>query len=555
MYEMNRRQAMAAVGAFLALAACSTDGGSGDSGEAKKSDDFAANRDGAMSDYAAGKQFTAAAPLTFGILYNNHPFYPLKKDWLFWSELTKRTNVTLEPNVVPLSDYENKRSLLIGAGDAPMIIPKTYPGQETPFVASGAILPVSDYIDLMPNFKEKIARWNLEPDLDTIRQADGQFYLLPGLHEDYWVDYSLAIRADILDELGLEIPQTLDDLHNVLKAMKEKYPDSYPFSDRWSNPTPGGALLNQILGLAYGAHGGWGYLNGVTWDHTAQKFAYTGAMEQYKQMLQFLHTLVEEKLMDPESFTQQDDQAIQKLVSGKSFVISTNAQTLVNEYRPPLKKANPKAKLIKIPVPIGPLGPVKADATTTRLENGIMISKKARDSKNFVAMMQFIDWLWYSDEGQVFAKWGIEGTTFTKDASGKYQLAEDVDFVGLNPDASKHLQKDFGFSNGVFAYGGTTELLQSTFSEEEIEFQKVMNAREALPPAPPRPLTDEEREQASLWETPLKDHATQNTLNFILGKRSFDEWDAYVQELEAKNMSAYINLMNNAHERYKKEHG
>ena len=53
----------------------------------------------------------------------------------------------------------------------------------------------------------------------------------------------------------------------------------------------------------------------------------------------------------------------------------------------------------------------------TRLENGIMISKKARDSKNFVAMMQFIDWLWYSDEGQLFAKWGVEGTTYTKAAS------------------------------------------------------------------------------------------------------------------------------------------
>ncbi|WP_405393621.1 extracellular solute-binding protein [Microbispora hainanensis] len=555
MYEINRRQAMVAVGAFLALAACSTDGDSGDAGAKKSGDDFAANRDGAMADYGVGKTFKAAAPLTFSILYNNHPFYPIKNDWLFWSELTKRTNVTLEPNVVPLSDYENKRSLMIGAGDAPLIIPKTYPGQETPFVASGSVLPVSDYLDLMPNFKEKVAKWNLQADLDTLRQADGRFYLLPGLHEDYWTDYTLVVRSDILDKLGLEIPQTWDDVHNMLKAMKAEYPDSYPYSDRWGIPKPGGAMLNQVFGLGSGARGGWGFTTGITWDPNAQKFAFTGAMEQYKQMLQFLHTLVEEKLLDPESFTQQDDQAIQKLASGKSFVISGNAQTLVNEYRPPLKKANPKAKLIKIPVPIGPQGPVKADANDSRLENGIMISKKARDSKNFVAMMQFIDWLWYSDEGQVFAKWGIEGTTYTKDASGKYQLAKDVDFVGLNPGAPKHLQKDFGFSNGVFAYGGSTELLQSTFSEEEIEWQKTMNARQALPPKPPSPLNDEEREQAALWQTPLKDHATQNTLEFILGKRSFDEWDAYVKELEAKNMTSYVNLVNSAYERYKKEHG
>ncbi|MEU8036375.1 extracellular solute-binding protein [Streptosporangium sp. NPDC049078] len=548
MYQMNRRQAMVAMGAFAVLVGCGSDDSK------KQADDLSANREGAMPGYGAGTGFKATAPLSFTVLYNNHPIYPIKNDWLFWSELGKRTNVTFQPSVVPLSDYENKRSLVIGAGDAPLIIPKTYPSQETPFVASGAILPVSDYLDLMPNFKEKVAKWNLQPDLDTLRQSDGRFYLLPGLHQEPWVEYSLAMRADILEELGLEIPGTWEELRTVLKAMKEKYPDSYPLSDRWGTLTPGASLLN-VIGTSYGAPGGWGYGEGVKWDPALQKFAFTGAMDQYRQMLEYLHTLVEEKLLDPESFTQSDDQAIQKLVSGKSFVISSNAQTLVNEYRPPLQKANPKARLVKIPVPVGPLGPIKYGAGNTRLENGVMISKKARDSKNFVAMMQFIDWLWYSDEGQAFAKWGVEGVTHTKDASGKYKLTPDVDFVGLNPKAPKHLQKDFGFSNGVFAYGGSTELLQSTFSEEEIAFQKEMNARKTLPVPPPHPLTDEEREQVTLWQTPLKDHVTQNTLRFILGKRDLSEWDAYVKELEANNMRAFVDMVNGAYERYKKQHG
>jgi putative aldouronate transport system substrate-binding protein len=549
MYQMNRRQAMVSIGAFAVLVGCGTD-----DSKKKQADNLAANRDGAMPGYGAGSQFKAAAPLSFTVLYNNHPFYPIKNDWLFWSELTKRTNVTFQPSVVPLSDYEDKRSLMIGAGDAPFIIPKTYPAQETPFVASGSILPVSDYLDLMPNFKEKVAKWNLQPDLDTLRQSDGRFYVLPGLHENPWVDYSLAVRADILDKLGLQIPQTWEELRTVLKAMKAEYPDSYPLSDRWGTLTPGANLLN-IIGISYGAPGGWGYGQGVMWDPGAQKFAFTGAMEPYKQMLQYLNTLVKEQLLDPESLTQTDDLAIQKLVSGKSFMISTNAQTLVNEYRPPLEKANPEARLVKIPLPVGPLGPIKYGAGNTRLENGIMISKKARDSKNFVAMMQFIDWLWYSDEGQVFSKWGVEGVTYTKEASGKYKLASDVDFIGLNPKAPKHLQKDFGFSNGVFAYGGATELLQSTFSEEEVAFQKVMNARKPVTVPPPHPLTDEEREQATLWQTPLEDHVTQNTAMFILGKRDFADWDAYVGELEGKNMSSYVNMVNAAYERFKKQHG
>src|SRR4030095_11484108 len=115
----------------------------------------------------------------------------------------------------------------------------------------------------------------------------------------------------------------------------------------------------------------------------------------------------------------------------------------------------PAAKMIKIPTPTGPTGEI---IRGERMENGVMISKKARDSKNFVAMMQFIDWLWYSDKGQEFAKWGVEGVTYTKDSSGKRTLTPDVNVVGLNPKGTKHLQVDFGFFNGVFAYGGSTEL-------------------------------------------------------------------------------------------------
>ncbi|MEV0161389.1 ABC transporter substrate-binding protein [Nonomuraea fuscirosea] len=547
MRDISRRQAIIGLSAFasLALTACGSD-----SEAPAKGADMSANKAGAMASYGVGQQFKATEPVSFSMLYNNHPFYPIKNDWLFWQELTKRTNVTITPTTVPLSDYEKKRSLIIGAGDAPLIIPKTYHPQEEAFVASGAVLPVSDYFELMPNFKDRVAKWQLQPELNSIMQSDGRVYLLPGLHENVWVDYSFAVRTDILDKLKIEIPKTLDDFYAMLKAMKAEYPDLYPMTDRWGVPTPGGNII-KLIAQAYGTKGGWEYQHAM-WDVTAGKWAYTGAMPQYKQTLEYLNKLVKEKLLDPESFTQQDDAAKQKFVSGKSFVISTNAQSLINDYRGPLTENIPEAKIVKIPVPLGPIGEYKI---ATRLENGIMISKKATESKNFVAMMQFIDWLWYSDAGQEFGKWGVEGTTFTKDASGKYKLAKDVDFVGLNAGAPKHLQKDFGFGNGVFAYGGPTALLESTFSDEELEFQKVMNTRKPWPVEPAAPFTEEEREQASLWETPLKDHVTQNTLKFILGERDLSEWDAYVKELEAKNSTSYLNLVNTAYERFKKEHG
>ncbi|GAB3838540.1 extracellular solute-binding protein [Micromonospora andamanensis] len=541
MFRRSWRHAAAAAAVLLALGSVTACGD-----DSSDSEDLSENRAGAMENYAVGTQFKATEPLSFSVLYNNHPNYPLKEDWLFWTELQSRTNVSLEKVSVPLSDYNQKRSLLIGAGDAPLLIPKTYPPDVHAYVSSGAILPVSDYLDLMPNLKDKIEKWNLKPEIDTLRQQDGKFYLLPGLHEKPWHEYSLAVRTDILEELKLEVPKTWDEVYTMLKAMKTAYPDVYPFSDRFSQPNPAGNLLN-MLAVSYGLQGaGWNFQH-VSWNDQAQQFEYTGATEQYKQMLQYLNKLVAEKLLDPESFTQTDDLARQKLANSKSFVISSNAQTLVNDYRPDLAATNPKAKITKIPLPVGPAGEINP---ASRLENGMMISSKARESKNFVAMMQFVDWLWYSDAGQEFAKWGVEGTTFVRDASGKPTLAPDVDMIGLNPGAPKHLQKDFGFGNGVFSYGGKPELVQGFFSPEEQEFQQVMNARAPKSPPPPYPLNDEEREQVSLWETPLKDHVYQATLQFVLGQRDFAEWDAYVAELKSKNMDAYLTMVNEARKRF-----
>jgi putative aldouronate transport system substrate-binding protein len=546
---LSRRQLLgAALFAGLSVTTLSACGG-GESDEGGKSLDK--KRVGAMDKYGTGDQFKATKALTFSLLHLDMPHYPRKNDWLLWKEVTRRTNVTFKVTGVPASDWDKKKSLLIGSGDAPLIISKTYPGQESQFVASKAILPVSDYLDLMPNFQEKVKKWGLEGDLDGIRQSDGKFYLLPGLHEKVKVGYSLTIRGDILEKEGLSAPTTWDEVHTVFKALREAYPDVYPMSDRWGQPTPGGAFLNY-LGQSFDTAGGWGYISNAKWDPNTKKFVFAGATDQYKDMLTFLHQMVSEKLIDPEGFTQSDDDAKKKLLNGKSFAISGNPQELV-VYNTDIAKKIKGARIDLLPVPVGPAGEVLAGG---RLENGIMINADALKRDDFVALMQFVDWLWYSDAGQEFTKWGVEGTTYNKAGAGSYALAKGVNFMNLNPDGGdKDLQRDFGFTDGVFSYGGNWSLVSSSFTDAEKKFQESMAGRKLLPIAPPHPLQATEQEQAALWETPLKAHVDQNTLKFILGKRPLDEWDKYVAELKAKNSDRLIDLHNKAYERFQKEHG
>jgi putative aldouronate transport system substrate-binding protein len=251
--------------------------------------------------------------------------------------------------------------------------------------------------------------------------------------------------------------------------------------------------------------------------------------------------------MDPECFTQPDDSAVQKFVTGKSFVISTNSQNIMT-YRTSMEQSLGKGNfaISKITVPGGPAGDVIGGS---RLENGIMLNSSVADKDNFVALIQFIDWLFYSDAGQEYSKWGVKGTTYDV-VNGKRTPAPDVNFLGLNPKGTKDLRVDYGFSGGNFAYGGTTDLLQSTMNEEELKFQKDMQSKTPKAVAPPVPFSDTDREQATLVLTPLKDHVKQNTLKFITGQRPLSEFDAYVKELDAKGQSKYVELANKAYKAY-----
>ncbi|MEK5058365.1 extracellular solute-binding protein [Paenibacillus shunpengii] len=523
----------------LSLAACSNGLGTQEAEIQNK---------GAMESYDIGDTFKATEPFNLSIMYNDNPAYPIKQDWTLFKKITEITGVTLQPTIVPMSDYSQKRSLLISSGDAPLIIPKTYPGEEAPFVASGAALPVSDYVDLMPNYKDKVEKWGLEDELEGLKQEDGKYYVLPGLHEAVWPDYTLIVRTDIFEKHNIAIPTTWDELYTALKQLKEEYPDSIPFSDRFK--------FNSTLSIAamgFGTKAGWGFGNGLTFKEDQDQFVYTATTPEYKEMLEYFNKLVEEGLLDKESFTQDDDQAVQKFVSGKSFVINGNSQTVVM-HRSDMDKTLGKDNysISKITVPGGPAGQLMSGS---RLENGVMISSKALESENFKAIMQFIDWLYYSDEGQEFAKWGIEGETFTKE-NGVRKLVDDINYNGLNPEGTQDLRIDHGFSGGVFAYGGATELLHSMFSEEELKFQNDMKeVKEVIPAEPPIPYSVEERERVTLLSTPLKDYTDQNTFKFILGERDLSEFDTFVSELESQGVSQYLEIANETYKEYKAQAG
>ncbi|GAA4835517.1 extracellular solute-binding protein [Luteimicrobium xylanilyticum] len=549
MRNIRRRTAAVATLATLALAltACSSGGdddkGSSDGGSATID---AAHSKGAMADFKAGETFKATEPVDFTMLYRDHPNYPVKNDWSIFQQLKANQNVSFKRTDVPLADWDKKKALLIGAGDTPEIVSVTYPGQETQFVSGGQILPVSDYIKYMPNFEQKIKDWGLQAELDTHRQADGKYYILPGVREVPDVQYSVVVNDAMWKKAGITSdPATWDEFAQDLVKVKQANGLKYAFSDRWTDTTTLGAFL-QTLSPSFNTSAGWGYSN--TWfNQDTKKFELTGITDNYKQLVTYAAGLVSSGAMDPE-ITQSDDQATQKFISGQSAAISGNTQEITS-YRSKAKDAGDSFSMHMITLPDGPAGNYIAGG---RLSSGLMISSAAAKDPHFKALLQYIDWQYYSDQGIEFAQWGVEGQTYTKSSDGKRTLAKDVDWNGLNPGAKKQLNADFGYSNGVFllANGSTKDLLQSVMSDETKKWtNEVLAKKKVLPVQPAAQLNEDELEQTSLVDSQIKDAVMAATAKFITGQTPLSDWDKYVAQIKGLGADQLIDTYNTAYQR------
>jgi putative aldouronate transport system substrate-binding protein len=538
----------------LALTACSSDGdGTGsdnatDGATGSASTIADAQSVGAMDDFAVGTTFKATEPTTFSLMYRDHPNYPVKDDWAFFSDLKADQNVTFDRTDIPLADWDNKRSLLIGAGDFPDITTVFYPGQEAQFVASGALLPISEYLDYMPNFQDKVEKWGLQTELDATRQADGNFYLLPGLREQPDVQYTVCPNDDMWQAAGItEDPTTWDEFAADLQKVKDANPTvKYPFSDRWNaNPAPLGALL-QVMGPNFDTVAGWGY-SPTVFNTDSSKFELTATTPGYKDLVTKLAGLVSDGLLDPE-ITQDDDTANAKFLNGESAAISCNTQTITSDIRQKAADAGQTLNTHLMTIPGGPAGNVVAGA---RLAQGIVLNADVAQKPYFKALLQFIDWLYFSDEGIEFAMWGQEGQTFSKGADGARVLNADINGNNQNPDATKKLQADFGFYNGVFmaGSGSTADLVQSTMSPEIAEWTKTVLANSTLRPANPgAPMDADTQEELGLLTTQIKDAVDTATAEFVTGKRSLDDWDTFVSELDGLGAQTVVDDYNAAYQ-------
>ncbi len=347
------------------------------------------------------------------------------------------------------------------------------------------------FIDLTPYLTEEYMP-NLSKILDenpNIRSAitmnNGGIYGLPageqmgtagiGADKDYSIytipQFSMINKA-WLDDLGLEVPKTLDELHDALKAFKDNDMSAKYYGNDAGSTIPMSTGFDQWCwgqNIFYAGFGFTNWPNDVCNDlvlYDDGKVDFVCATDNYRKALTYFHDWYAEGLMDVEMFSQSDTQLISKCSQGYVGVATWwYIEEVMGEYA---------KDYVFLPILDGPDG---THNVTVRTGGGINSGnlKITKDCKSPANLLKVFD-KWYDPEIVMQLQYGPIDTYFTqKDENGVWLSITDAE-----------AQEKFGKSAGELkgeceVYGPKlilSDYYSTTFKMEDRAIERLTDLNE-----------------------------------------------------------------------------
>lgn len=334
--------------------------------------------------------------------------------------------------------------------------------------ADGTFIDLTPYIteEYMPNLTAILEE---HPDIRAaITMDDGKIYGLPSGEQmgtagiDKEEDYSIfsipqfsMINKAWLDDLGLEIPTTLDELHDVLKAFKDNDMAHKMYGADAGSTLPMSTGFDQWCwgqNIFYAGFGFTNWTNDVINDLVLQKDGKVNFVcddDNYREALTYFHDWYAEGLMDTEMFSQDDTQLMAKCQQGYVGVSTWwYIEELMGDYA---------KDYVFLPVLDGPSGTNNVTIRTGgNVSSGqLSITEKCESPVN---LLKFFD-QWYDGETVMQLQYGPIGTYFTsQDENGVWNsITED--------EAQKKFGKGAGELKSYYEVAGPKLILSSYYND------------------------------------------------------------------------------------------
>jgi len=464
----------------------------------------------------------------------------------FFQEWQKVTGVKLNFIAPPSGQAKEALNILLASGDLPDIIEynflSDFPGGPEKAIADGYILRLNDLIDQhAPNLKKFLQE---NPDIDKMVKTDnGSYYAFPFIRGDEYlrVFQGPIIRKDWLDELGLPVPETIDEWTSTLREFKEKKGASAPFTvnskPRFFNDSYNGAFLG-----AFGVNRGFYQEDGV--------IKYGPAESGFKDYLGLFQQWYKEGLLDKNIATADAKSIDSNWASGQTGASVGNAGGGIGRWQPLVEQNSANAVLAAAPYPVLNKGdkPKFGQKDNAYSSGGIVaVTTAAKDAELAVKLLDY----GYSEEGRMFFNFGTEGVSYNLvDGYPKY-----TDLLMKNPDKLAPAQAMSMYIRG--SYNGPF-IQDKRYAEQFFALQTQRDAIDVwkntdasnygLPPLTPTP------EESSEYATIMNDINTlidEMTLKIVLGTESVDKFEGYVEKMKSLKLDRAIEIQTAAWERYK----
>lgn len=242
-------------------------------------------------------------------------------DMWFFKHYEKMTGVHMDVTAVLSQDWADKKQVMMASGEYPGII---WGGNWTTeeiseYSSDGTFLDLTDYIEYMPNYKREMD--NIEGSWKIVTSPGGGMYSFAYINPaQYNTANTTWINHEWLANLGLEMPETLDDFYNVLTAFKDEDADGdgdaaneIPYASYYG--TDANSLRTFMLNaFGFDTEGSTKFNVGIqSWDG---EVVYMPMTERYKEYLEYMKKLMDEGLLDQDLFSQDKTQYHAKTSEG-----------------------------------------------------------------------------------------------------------------------------------------------------------------------------------------------------------------------------------------------
>lgn len=459
------------------------------------------------------------------------------------------TNVYLEA-VVLGSDVRGSFSVMVASNDWPDVgarVNRLYTGGLVGAYNDGFIFDLTDYIiEYSPNY---YALLQSQDSYMSFANVGTDAILHFAKIWDVWhnIPTGFVIRQDWLDDVGMDVPTTYDELHNVLGAFKtEKGADS----PMWLSPygSGGGYFLTAGFGTSMTMDTAGGLVPFYVVDGEVVCGLTSEGLYEY---LELVSGWYDEGLIYPD------------------FVQSTTSMyPAVANYEPAWAKylsgdmGLAYMSINNIPdaeaagLSITPMPDVTKNAGDTL---GIIDLSPSADSAWVITggcdedlipiICQYIDYF-FTNEGSVLISYGVQGEAWDYDANGNIAY---TDLMLNNPDELSWMTLLTLYTSDVCPGYSMDSRSTDVYSDTQKAALDIWLSNQTGEYAYLDAVTmtaDELAEYTNIF-TEVQTFAMEWTLSFITGQRNLEaEWDKYISTLETLNVARVTEIRQDAYDRY-----